>query len=96
MLTPPVGKFISLDAASEQVFAYIRDDETISQRVLVILNMARGKDEKGLEVEWQLPADVDVSKAKLLITNGPLEEGSGVEKDGKVKLSKWEGRVYLL
>lgn len=64
--------------------------------MLVILNMSRGKDEKGLEVEWQMPGDVDVSGAKLLISNGDQAEGSGLEKDGKVKLGKWEGRVYLL
>jgi hypothetical protein len=37
---------------------------------------------------------VDVSAARLVISNGDEKEGSGVS--GVMRLGRWEGRVYLL
>jgi alpha-glucosidase len=85
------GKFIPLDESNEKVYAWIRDDPTINQKVLVVLNFARGEGKRGEEVEWTVPADVDTSNAKLIISNGdasPLTE--------TVKLGPWEGRIYAL
>lgn len=88
------GKFIPLDT-SDKNYAYLRVDSTISQTLLVILNLARGKDGRGEETTFTVPGDVDVSKAKLIIANKEGLEGSGIE--GKeVGLGKYEGRIYLL
>nr|WVH01974.1 hydrolase [Naematelia aurantialba] len=87
------GKFIPLDKKNEATYAYIRDDPTISQRLLVILNFARGNG-RGAASTFEVPTDVDVSKAKLIITNGDAKEGSGI--NGNIELTPWEGRVYLL
>jgi alpha-glucosidase len=75
------------------VYAWIRDDHTISQRLLVILNMGRGEG-RGSDTTWTVPEKIHSNGAKLLITNGEAKEGSGLE--GKVELGKFEGRVYLL
>ena len=67
---------------------------TIDQKLLVVLNMARGSG-RGAESTFAVPADVDGPKAKLLITNGPEKEGSAFAS-GELKLRPWEGRIYLL
>ena len=41
-----------------------------------------------------MPTEVDASKSKLVITNGPADEGSALESP--LKLSPFEGRIYLL
>jgi hypothetical protein len=41
-----------------------------------------------------VPKEVQRNGAKLIITNGPAQEGSGL--DDKIELGKFEGRVYLL
>ena len=56
-----------------------------------MLNFARG-DGRGKKSTFK--AEMDTTKAKLLVTNGPAAEGSGI--DGPIELSPWEGRVYLL
>ena len=58
-----------------------------------MLNMARGGG-RGEEVTFELPSEVDASKSKLVITNGPADEGSALESP--LKLSPFEGRIYLL
>ncbi len=89
-----IGKFIPLDEDNEEIYAYIRDDSTISKRYLVILNFGRGSG-RGVESTFAVPDSVDVAHAKLLISNGDESEGSGIQ--GKqVKLSPWEGRIYAL
>jgi hypothetical protein len=67
---------------------------------LVILNFGRsGPDSEGYyhgeKSSVELPKDVDVSNAKLIITNGEAKEGSGID-GSKIELSEWEGRVYVL
>ncbi len=89
------GKFVPLDEADEEVYAWVRDDPTIGQKMLVVLNLARGADGRGKEVEWTVPNGVDVSGAKVVITNGEAKVGEGLE-GGKVKLGKFEGRIYQL
>jgi alpha-glucosidase len=88
-----LGKFVPLDETDEKVYAYIRDDPTIGQKLLVVLNMARGQG-RGEDVTFKLPAGVDAAKAKLVITNGSAKEGSPLESP--MKLSPFEGRIYLL
>lgn len=75
------------------MYAYIRDDATIGQKLLVVLNMARGSG-RGESVKFKVPSSVDGSKAKLLITNGPAEEGSALKEE--ITLEPFEGRIYLL
>lgn len=87
------GLFHPLDEANEDVYAWIREDKTINQRLLVVLNMGRG-DGRGKDVSWTVPKEVQRNGAKLIITNGSAKEGSGL--DDKIELSKFEGRVYLL
>jgi len=94
------GTFIPLDEKNEKSYSYIRHDKTIDQKILVVLNFSRsGPDTEGYyhgeKTTVELPSDIDVSKAKLIITNGDQKEGSGLE-NGKIVLSEWEGRVYLL
>jgi len=55
--------------------------------------MARGEG-RGEEATFELPAEVDASNSKLIITNGPAEEGSALQSP--LKLSPFEGRIYLL
>ena len=87
------GKFIPLDESDESIYAYIRDDPTIGQKLLVVLNMDRG-DGRGKAVNYSIPSSVDGSKSKLIITNGPAEEGSSFDKE--IQLEPFEGRIYLL
>lgn len=82
-----------MDEANESIYAYVREDPTIGEKLLVILNMSRGSG-RGEEVNFTVPSEVDVSKAKLLISNGPEKEGAGL--DQTVKLGPFEGRIYLL
>lgn len=89
------GKFVPLDVKNEEVYAWIRDDPTINQKVLIVLNFARGADKRGKEVTWSIPSEVDVSNAKLIITNGEAKEGEGLS-GREIALGKWEGRIYLL
>ena len=91
-LTSP-GKFIPLDEDNESTYAYIRDDPTINQCLLVVLNMARGTG-RGEASTFNVPSEIDASKAKLIVTNGPEKEGSAFGKE--MKLEAWEGRIYLL
>jgi hypothetical protein len=61
-----------------------------------VLNLGRGSDRRGEEAAFELPKDLDVTGAKLLITNKKgLEEGGGIV-GGKIELGKYEGRVYVL
>ena len=85
------GKFVPLDEKNEEVYAWIRDDPTIGQKLLVVLNFARGEGKRGKEVKWTVPVEVE---GKLVITNGAAAEGAALEKE--VTLSPWEGRIYLL
>jgi len=71
----------------------MRDDPTIGQKLLVVLNMARGSG-RGEAVTFTVPKNVDASNAKLIITNGPAAEGSGLEKE--LSLEPFEGRIYVL
>ncbi|RSH95501.1 hypothetical protein EHS25_000593 [Saitozyma podzolica] len=89
------GDFISLDPESEESYAYIRQHPTTNQRILVVLNFAKGDDGMGREITFDPGAlGVDVSAARLVISNGDEKEGSGVS--GVMRLGRWEGRVYLL
>ncbi len=90
-----IGDFIPLDQSSEDNYAYIRHHIDTDQRVLVILNFAKGDDGLGSEIRFD-PSEfgVDASQAQLLISNGEQKEGSRI--DGPLRLSPWEGRVYLL
>jgi len=87
------GVFIPLDESNESIYAYIRDDPTVAQRLLVVLNMARGSG-RGEASTFAVPKDLDGSKAKLIISNGNESEGSGFGSE--IKLEAWEGRIYLL
>jgi alpha-glucosidase len=73
----------------------VRDDPTINQKVLVVLNLSRGSDGRGKEVKWSVPVDVDVTSAKLVITNGPAQEGEAIS-NRELSLGKFEGRIYVL
>jgi hypothetical protein len=85
------GKFIAIDEANDDTYAFIREDETNGQRVFVLLNFARGE---GRGKESTFKPDFDFSGAKLLLSNGDATEGSGI--DGEIELGPWEGRIYLL
>lgn len=95
-----LGTFIPLDVTNEDTYAYIRDDAVTSQRILVVLNLARSKFDggdyrHGQHSSFSLHPDVDVSNAKLLITNGKAKDGSKIEGQS-IELDAWEGRIYLL
>jgi hypothetical protein len=90
-----IGKFIPLDEANESTYAWVRDDPTINQRLLIVLNLAKGKDGRGEEQTFAIPQSVDVAGARLVISNGSEKEGAGIDGTS-LKLSPWEGRVYLL
>jgi hypothetical protein len=99
LLTDP-GSFIPLDEKNEKTYSYIRHDKTIDQKLLVVLNFSRsGPDSEGYyhgeKSAVELPKDLDVSNAKLIVTNGEAKEDSGIE-GSKIELSEWEGRIYLL
>jgi hypothetical protein len=99
-LLSDLGTFIPLDEKNEKTYSYIRHDKTIDQKILVVLNFSRsGPDAEGYyhgeKSSFDLPKDLDVSKAKLIITNGEEKEGSGLE-GSTIELSEWEGRVYVL
>lgn len=94
MAADVIGKFIPLDEASESIYAYIREDSTIGQKLLIVLNLARGNDRRGEKATFKVPKEVDGKGAKLLITNGPAQEGSGLEAE--ISLEPYEGRIYLL
>jgi alpha-glucosidase len=87
------GVFIPLDESNESIYAYIRDDPTVAQRLLVVLNMARGSG-RGEASTFAVPKDLDGSKAKLIISNGA--EGQGSSFGSEIKMEAWEGRIYLL
>ena len=94
------GTFIPLDEKNEKTYSYIRHDKTIDQKLLVILNFSRSEPDSegyyhGEKASFEIPSDIDISKAKLIITNGEEKEGSGLEGN-KIELSEWEGRVYVL
>jgi alpha-glucosidase len=90
-----IGTFGPLETADD-IYAYTRTDSTINQKLLVILNFARGSNRRGEAMTFEVPKDMDVSGAKLLIANNEgLQEGSGIE-GGKLELGKYEGRIYLL
>jgi glycosidase len=94
------GTFIPLDEKNEKTYSYIRHDKTIDQKLLVILNFSRSEPDSegyyhGEKASFEIPGDIDISKAKLIITNGEEKEGSGLEGN-KIELSEWEGRVYVL
>lgn len=94
------GSFIPLDESNNKTYSYIRDDKTIGQKLLVVLNFARTSVDKegyyhGEKSTVQLPKDLDVSNAKLIVTNGEAKEGSGIE-GSSIELGEWEGRIYLL
>lgn len=97
-ITP--GSFLPLDENNGKTYSYVRDDKTIGQKLLVVLNFARtGADSEGYyygeKATVQLPKDLDVSSAKLIVTNGEAKEGSGIE-GSSIDLGEWEGRIYLL
>jgi hypothetical protein len=71
----------------------MRDDPTIGQKLFIVLNMARGSG-RGESVTYNVPETVDGTKAKLIITNGPASEGSGLDKE--LSLEPFEGRIYAL
>ncbi len=81
-----------LDESNEETYAWVRDDPTIKEKLLVVLNFARG-DGRGAASTFN-PMGVDTKGAKLLVTNGPAKLGSGIV--GDIKLEAWEGRIYLL
>lgn len=68
------GRFIPIDEENEETAAWIRDDPTIGQRLLVVLNLVRGNG-RGKAVTFEI-GTLDVSNAKLIVTNGPAEDGS--------------------
>lgn len=86
------GKFIPLDERNEEIYAWIRDDPTTDQKLLVVLNFARGGG-RG-KASTFIPTDMNTKGAKLLITNGSAKLGSGI--DGDIALQPWEGRIYVL
>ncbi|ORY35315.1 putative hydrolase [Naematelia encephala] len=89
------GEFIPLDPESEKNYSYIRYHSETNQRILVVLNFAKGTDGLGEDITFDpVTVGVDMTSAKLLISNGEEKEGSGVQ--GTMTLSSWEGRVYLL
>lgn len=100
MLIPTQGTFIPLDESNGKTYAYIREDKTIGQKLLVLLNFARSAADSegyyhGEKASVELPKDLDVSSAKLIVTNGEAKEGSGLE-GSSIELGEWEGRIYLL
>ena len=62
------GNFLPIDESNEDMYAFVRVDEMIGQKLLVVLNFARG-DGRGRISTFK--PDMDTTKAKLLITNGP-------------------------
>lgn len=86
------GVFVPLDEANEDVYAWIRNDATIGQRMLVVLNLAQGENKRGKQVKWTIPSEI--SGGKLVISNGDAPDGTGLEKE--ITLGPWEGRVYVL
>ncbi|ORX36066.1 putative hydrolase [Kockovaella imperatae] len=88
------GIFVPIDEDNESTYAYVRDDKTKNEKLLVILNMARGTG-RGEKSTFNIPKDIDVSKAKLLISNGSEAEGSSLASD-VLDLEPFEGRIYLL
>lgn len=94
-----LGTFVPLDVKNEKTYAYIRDDSQTSQRLLIILNLARSPPDEGdfrhgERAIFSISKEVDVSKAKLIITNGSAAEGSKIK--GDIELDPWEGRIYQL
>ncbi|KAK4688709.1 hypothetical protein P7C73_g1403, partial [Tremellales sp. Uapishka_1] len=89
------GEFIPLDEGNEETYAYIRDDPTISQKLLVVLNFARGNG-RGNASTFIVPETVDISRTQLLISNGQEKEGSKIPSSREIALTPWEGRIYLL
>ncbi|RSH78836.1 uncharacterized protein EHS24_001757 [Apiotrichum porosum] len=89
------GKFIPLDESSEENYTYIREDEDTGEKLLVVLNLARGPDRTGLPIKVDLASmGVDTSNAQLIIANDGAEVGSGIS--GPLDLDNWGARVYLL
>ncbi|KAL1406610.1 hypothetical protein Q8F55_008316 [Vanrija albida] len=94
------GTFIPLDEESEENYSYIREDEHTGEKLLVLLNFARGEGGPGGQGHGTtITVDpkawgVDVSKARLLVSNDGAKVGSGI--DGPVTLDNWAGRVYVL
>ena len=87
-----IGKFEPLDESNENTYAWVRNDPTIQQKLLVVLNLARG-DGRGAPATFRT-SDLDTSGARLLITNG--KEAINSKFDGVIELEPWEGRIYLL
>lgn len=94
------GTFVPLDEESEENYSYIRHDENTGEKLLVLLNLARGEGGPGgLGHGTTITVDpkawgVDVSKARLLVSNDGAKVGSGI--DGPIALDNWAGRVYVL
>jgi alpha-glucosidase len=75
--------------------SYIRHDPYCGERILILLNFNAGQGRAGASTTIDLDAlGVDISRARLLISNDDAKLGSGI--DGPVTLDKWCGRVYLL
>jgi glycosidase len=65
------GDFALVDAENKDVFAYVRTFG--EQKVVVVCNFRKEK------VEWKLPADLELSKEKILTSNYfGVEVGGGV------------------
>ncbi|KAM0755601.1 glycoside hydrolase family 13 protein [Meredithblackwellia eburnea MCA 4105] len=92
------GSFTLLDRANPTIFAYMREWE--GETAFVMLSFAQG------EVMYDLPFEAgDLGKAKLLIWTGEVDgqhsHGEGgapppLKMGSMVKLSAFEGRVYLM
>ena len=94
------GTFIPVDESNGKTYAYVREDKTIGQKLLVLLNFARSSADSegyyhGEKASVELPKDLDISNAKLIVTNGEAKEGSGLE-GSSIELGAWEGRIYVL
>ncbi|OCF39721.1 alpha-glucosidase [Kwoniella heveanensis CBS 569] len=88
------GRFIPLDESNEETYAYIREDLEHGQKLLVVLNLARGGDQRGVTSTVVIPSEIDTTRSKLLISN--VEESVDGRIYGEISLAPWEGRIYSL
>ncbi|WWD21819.1 hypothetical protein CI109_106307 [Kwoniella shandongensis] len=88
------GDFVPLDEANEDTYSYIREDRQIGEKLLIVLNLARGDNGRGARSVVVLPRDLNVSDSKLLISNIDGTESQRIV--GDIELAPWEGRIYAL
>ncbi|KAL7419003.1 hypothetical protein Q5752_006688 [Cryptotrichosporon argae] len=70
------GDFTPLDNESNENYSYIRHHAATGERILVVLNFARGDDGMGRSITWDPAVNgVDMAGATLLISNN-AEAGS--------------------